>query len=508
MTAPPTTHLTLPRAPHGAAEPCGSGAPRAMRARRKRRDDRRGVALVMVIGAIVVLTVFMMEVQQDSSASLAAAMAERDALRAEYHARSAVNLARLLIGTEPTIRRAIGPIFMMLNSGGGKPTKPPQIPVWAFADQVLGLFNDSNGAESFQGLTPVDATTATNVGLGADGHFTVAIVDEDSKINVNVAAHGDVISQTGLAQQLMGLMAPQQYNPLFENQDADGQYSDRMTICSALIDWADLDEDVANCDVTNQMAQSKGTEDNYYQVIGLPYLRKNAPYDSLDELRMVRGIGDDFWATFVDPEPDSPDKRVITVWGQGKVNVNTANAVTLLALVCAGAPDAKICTEPLQSEAFVSAVTLARTFTMGAPLFQTPGDFVNAMEGKGPAAQVFQALGVDPVVFKSRNVMKGMVATESKMFSIYADGVIPGQKHETHVRVHAVVDFRQATDISTPTSTTGGADGGVTNTNSPQTPATKPGVQNTNSQQELTPEQLTAALVSNPAGQVVYWRIE
>ena len=304
--------------------------------RRRRRDDQRGVALVMVLGALVVLTLFMMEVQGDSSASLAAAMAERDALRAEYHARSAINLARLLIGTEPTIRRAVAPMFMLLNSKG----PPPQIPVWAFADQVLGLFNDSSGAEAFQGLATVDSTTATNVGLGADGHFTVAIVDEDSKINVNVAARGDVISQTGLAQQLMGLLAPPQYNPLFENPDPDEQYSDRMTICAALMDWADLDENLASCDVTAQGPVSAGTEDNYYQVIGLPYLRKNAPYDSLDELRLVRGIGDDFWATFVDPEPDSPDKRILTVWGQGKVNVNTANAITLLALVCAGAPEA------------------------------------------------------------------------------------------------------------------------------------------------------------------------
>jgi general secretion pathway protein K len=472
--------------------------------RRRRRDDQRGVALVMVLGALVVLAVFMMEVQGDSSASLAAAMAERDALRAEYHARSAINLARLLIGTEPTIRRAVAPIFMMLNPKG----QPPQIPVWAFADQVLGLFNDSSGAEAFQGLATVDSTTATNVGLGADGHFTVAIVDEDSKINVNVAARGDVISQTGLAQQLMGLLGPPQYNPLFENPDPDEQYSDRMTICAALMDWADLDENLASCDVTAQGPVSAGTEDNYYQVIGLPYLRKNAPYDSLDELRLVRGVGDDFWATFVDPEPDSPDKRILTVWGQGKVNVNTANAITLLALACAGAPEAKVCLDPLQAEAFVSAVTLARTFTMGAPLFGSPNDFVNAMEGKGGAGQVFQLLGVEPIVFRSRNVMKGMVATESKMFSIYADGVIPGQKHETHVRVHAVVDFRQASAIPTATASGSGTGTQGTQGTTPLQPTAPGNAQGSTTTQELTPEQLAAALVSNPAGQVVYWRIE
>ena len=51
---------------------------------------------------------------------------------------------------------------------------------------------------------------------------------------------------------------------------------------------------------------------------------------------MVRGVSEDFWSTFIDPDPSNPKKRVVTVWGQGAVNVNTANAQTLLGVVCAG----------------------------------------------------------------------------------------------------------------------------------------------------------------------------
>ena len=64
---------------------------------------------------------------------------------------------------------------------------------------------------------------------------------------------------------------------------------------------------------------------------------------------MVRGVTDDFWSTFVDPDPTDPRKREITVWGQGAVNVNTANAQTLLAVTCAGAPTADVCTDPNQA---------------------------------------------------------------------------------------------------------------------------------------------------------------
>ena len=50
-------------------------------------------------------------------------------------------------------------------------------------------------------------------------------------------------------------------------------------------------------------------------------------------------IAGGLWNTFVDPDPTDPHKRTMTVWGQGTVNVNTANAQTLLAIVCANAPD-------------------------------------------------------------------------------------------------------------------------------------------------------------------------
>src|SRR6185369_16117529 len=89
------------------------------------------------------------------------------------------------------------------------------------------------------------------------------------------------------------------------------------------------------CDPNGNTNTATGVEDNYYQNIGLSYRNKNAAFDSLDELRLVRRVDDDFWATFIDPDPSNPDKRIMTVWGQGKINLNTANAQTLLAVICA-----------------------------------------------------------------------------------------------------------------------------------------------------------------------------
>jgi general secretion pathway protein K len=457
--------------------------------RRPRRADKRGVALVMTLGAITVLTVFLTELQDQTASELSAALSERDAVRAEYYARSAVNLSRLLIAIEPEIRKSI-PML------GGK---IPQIPVWEFTDLVLGSFNDKAGAESFNNLINADAATGKNLGLTGGGHYELKIVDEDSKININTAAKGLVRTSDRLGSQLLGLFAPQSYNPMFEGRDADNQFSDRQTICGAMVDWADDDEDLYACDPRGtSTSASKGAEDNFYQTIGLGYRRKNAAYDSLEELRLVRGVSDDFWSTFIDPDPSDPHKRILTVWGQDKINLNTANPQTLLAIVCANAPESELCNDPIQLMGFLQGVSLVRSFTQGAPIFQSANDFIKLMEGTGPMAPLLATLGVKPVKFKSKPEVRAMAGVASKMFSIYAEGVVPGFKRTTRVKIHAVVDFRSAAEIGDAFSLAAGAGG-------QQGGAAAGGNQPA---AQASPEQIAAVMSANPAGAIVYWRVE
>src|SRR6185503_17838650 len=126
-----------------------------------------------------------------------------------------------------------------------------------------------------------------------------------------------------------------------------------------IIDWTDPDQEGYLCDPSSATAQQAAAEDSYYEQLKKPYSRKNAAFDSLEELHMVRGIGDDFWATFVDPDPEDPTKRVVTVWGQGQINVNTANPEALWALVCGNAvPGTPMCVDPAEAAKFLSLMTL------------------------------------------------------------------------------------------------------------------------------------------------------
>jgi general secretion pathway protein K len=246
---------------------------------KSKRHEKRGVALVLVLGSIAIMTVMLTEFQDEATGELSAALADRDALKAEYLAKSGINLARLLIASEPVMRQGLSLLFLGRT--------PPQIPVWEFSDRILGAFNDKEGTAEFAALTNTDVSQGKNLGIEG-GRFDVDIVDEDSKVNVNLAARGDPFTQNRLATQLLGMMAGDQFTPMFEQRDRDDNFTNRATVCGALIDWADSDEDLNACDPYSASPSSKATEDISYQLLKKPYFRKNAPYDSLEELHLVR----------------------------------------------------------------------------------------------------------------------------------------------------------------------------------------------------------------------------
>jgi general secretion pathway protein K len=473
-----------------------------LRRRRRRLGRQRGVALILVLGALTIMTVMLTESQDESSADFASALATRDQLVAEYAAKSGVNLSRLLIAAEPTIRAGIGPILSLLMGGAA-----PQIPVWDHANRVLGAFNDKEGNEAFAALAGVDTKEGQHLGFDGAG-FDLVIVDEDSKIDVNSPARGESFSKARLGAQLAGLMSGPQFDALFSSHDADGQFSDRLAICGAIIDFIDPDQDgdQAFCDPASMTAQASAPEDSFYASLAHPYERKNAALDSFEELRRVRGMSEDFWSTFVDPDPDDPSKRVATVWGQGAVNVNTANPQTILAVVCSNADPlvTPICSDPAEAAKFLGAFGMVRSFTKGAPLFGNPDVFISALKGKGGLfGPILAALGVMPVSFKSDEVVRKQISTESKVFSIYATGRVKSGSRVTKTKIHAVVDFRAAPPPGVDTRLLEAAAAAESVLNQATGAAPTPG-----SGPTAVEAAIQAVMKPSPAGNIVYFRVD
>lgn len=410
---------------------------------------QEGLALLIAMTAIAILTVMLADIQENTSTGYAIAVDARDRLKAEYIALSAVNLTRMLIANEPQIRQVVAPLYQMAFTQA-----PPQIPVWNFANDVLKPFCDFEGSKAYSEDAGINLHTAKGLGqLG--GHCEIKTMSESGKVNLNNPGLLDSdASRRALATQLYamtgGLQNPSPYDTFFQESDSDGVMTSRMDLISSLIDWWDFDVQRTNYDPTTRMVNSAGSEDDTYKSLPDPYLQKNAPLDSVQELRLVRGFTDDFWATFMVPQNQAggDENEVMTVYGSNALNPNEAQPEALLAKVCGFTPQSALCSNVMEQEKFTYLVRTARAL-LPIPWFRSGQDFVSFMEGKGNDKDLFSMLlsvfGQDksrvfqPIVLtdQDRNQLVAQFMTTSDVFTVRATGTVG----RSSVRLRAVVNF-------------------------------------------------------------------
>jgi general secretion pathway protein K len=380
----------------------------------KRHREQKGVALIMVLVAVAVLAIFATDFIRITQVHALGTINVRNELKAEYLARSAVNLSRLLLAVQGVVSQQMKRFRM----------RPP--PLWQFADYFVLSFNDPAALEMVGSVigTPMEGTEGFG-GLGGD--IQVAIVDEESKINLNMATMGSVWQEL-VARELAALFQPSLYDPLFEEANEEGERMTREDIIAAIIDYADVDEIVYGTSGFPE-ANTYETDDNAGEL-------KNAPYDTIEELHRVKGINDDFWAAFVDPEPDHPQARSITVWGSGKINVNTADPMVLYAILCSlsSNPVETCAPENLQNLFTLIQYMVDVRSLLGVP-FANTGRF---LQNVGSGVQDI------PGVSMNRDDVNKYLTVDSQVFSIYATAQVGKSKK----RIWTVVDTRGANSMN------------------------------------------------------------
>ncbi len=349
----------------------------------------RGVALIIAITAIAILSVVLADLHESTGTAFAIAAQQRDQLRAEYMARSGLNLTRLLIARRNDVKNAVAPYYQALM----RTNQTPDLPVWSVADEVLKPFCDYEAARALN--TGVDFGGADGLG-DTNARCEIVAFGENAKINVNAPLHfaGDR-ARRSIAMQLFSMMggyqSPSPYDPLFQQRDRDGEFTSRQDIVAALIDWWDYDQDRTVFDPGRAEVSNSGSEDDIYRRLPDPYEAKNAPFDSLEELRLVRGVGDDFWATFVEPRPDEPQSRIVTIYGSGRVNINEAPPEVLLARVCSFIETDPLCSDATEASKFVQLLRTARAM-IPLPLFPNKAAFLDFIQGRGGANGLYPML--------------------------------------------------------------------------------------------------------------------
>lgn len=145
--------------------------------------------------------------------------------------------------------------------------------------------------------------------LADDGYFTLeyslpadesgisekryGLIDEERKINVNRVS-GDVLKR-------------------FFEIAADMSSREAAGIADAIVDWRDEDDEPSE----------NGVENSYYESLENGYPCKNAPFEVLEELRLVKGVTQEVFDAVKDK---------VTVYGSGAVNINTTDALVLESL--------------------------------------------------------------------------------------------------------------------------------------------------------------------------------
>jgi general secretion pathway protein K len=230
--------------------------------------NRRGVALVLVILMISILVAVTLELNRSSRADIYDAVNLSDGIRLIYTAKSGFNAGVGLLLAHK------GEIFTLTDD-------------WANTGQL---------AEKSKALFH-------------EGYFELFVEDESGKIQINRLVNGNDYNEDirGMLVRLLG-------QPEFKLDD--GRIHE---IVDAIKDWIDPDNDITGA----------GAESAYYLSLANPYPVKNGRLDCIDELLMIKGMTKSlYYGT-----KEAPGLRqCLTVYGDGRININTAPRLVLKSL--------------------------------------------------------------------------------------------------------------------------------------------------------------------------------
>ena len=138
----------------------------------------------------------------------------------------------------------------------------------------------------------------------------IQVTDHSGKIQINQIVDEEGNFDEEQKELLAGLL-------ISENFDIEPEEVE--DILDAIKDWIDEDNEVTRF----------GAEDSYYQALDPPYSCRNGPLESLEELLFIKGITREL---FYGNSENTGISEYLSVHGEGKVNINTADPLILLSL--------------------------------------------------------------------------------------------------------------------------------------------------------------------------------
>jgi type II secretory pathway component PulK len=274
-----------------------------------KNDSIRGVALMIAIMVVVIVFTFTTDLVISSRVAVESSMRHRDNVKAEFMAKSALNLALFVLSIDYGVDKfrasdkvpkefqskmtdTSGDIWAMING----------IPIGGGTVEMLAA-----SQKSFDLSNTTDDKVMSTLKL-FDGEFVLNVEDEGAKININTCTHVRCLEVLSMLQLLFTCPA--------EKEFLRSKNIDPKQLAYRIKDFVDTGVDA-------DPESGANDEDSAYEKHQPPYSAKNMSMDSPSELRMIEGWDDEVDAVFgpyitTYPVPVNRDSKTL-------VNLNTAS---------------------------------------------------------------------------------------------------------------------------------------------------------------------------------------
>lgn len=307
--------------------------------RHHRAEGESGIALLIALTAVTVLSLVVVDFSRQSTLHLNEGTYIRDEVRANILADTALDMTRACLD-----RKAWG----MMGAAQS------MMDLEKLCNMMLGIFIRGNldlpvgglsvplegidGLKLHQGevdeveIKP-EASYIGLVGLACPPPNLALIEEQQKQVQARQTRQAapsynplNCPQRVATVRKLRSLFCDPSIAHVFETEQPDGQRYTRADVIGNLIDWVDPDDNRVSIDPYTWMIQEGAGEgeDSYYRDGNERYRSKDSMFDSVEELRLVKGISDELYFFLKDR---------VSVHASDKINMNTASAEVLAALM-------------------------------------------------------------------------------------------------------------------------------------------------------------------------------
>ncbi len=303
-------------------------------AQARRDKPPRGVAMLIALVTIALLSSAVVEFAYTARVNLSMASNERDRVKSYFFAKSAVNITKLLLSFQVALQKESRASEDDMGRLINRAMRRSNFQIYQYANLLMKPFH------SGKLQTPVGGVDLQQSGVEGFGDFTgefeADVTPEAGRININQFARPNIEEDDII--QLCAMFADTQYDELFQRKDRFDETMDRITVIQNIIDFIDPDQEAISLTPECTISGSGGDESRPYTRDDKTKVRpRNARLTHTDELRLVHGVGDEFMEAF---------GNKFTVYNVGKPNINVAQAPIFYSVLCrnvqvAGVDDAR-----------------------------------------------------------------------------------------------------------------------------------------------------------------------